>query len=130
MTFSYERKRITIEENEVTRGVVGKSVNTHAWPDGRFEARWKRLSPPNRAFDPDQQRLTHAAITENKHLSAALAFAKEIQNARLAGEVAKIGKQRTKYTPTGRKPPGPKGRVERVADRPRPETAVHAAERA
>jgi hypothetical protein len=117
LTFSYERKRIMLEESEVSRGLVGKYVDTYAWPDGRFEVRWKGFSLPYRVFDPDQQRVTHAAITENKRLAEVLAYAKEIQDARLASEAVKIGKQRTKYTPTGRKPPGPKGRVEKAADR-------------
>ena len=89
--------------------------------------RWKGFSLPYRVFDADQQRVTHAAITENKRLSEALAFAKEVQDARLA-EPAKAGKQRTKYTPTGRKPPGPKGWAEKRADRHRAEAASHAAE--
>ena len=130
LTFSYERKRIMLEESEVTRGLVGKYVDTYAWPDGRFEVRWKGFSLPYRVFDPDQQRVTHAAITENKRLSEALAFAKELQDARLV-EPVKVGKQRTKYTPTGRKPPGPKGWAEKRADRRAAEAAAqkqHAAE--
>ena len=130
LTFSYERKRIMLEESEVTRGLVGKYVDTYAWPDGRFEVRWKGFSLPYRVFDPDQQRVTHAAITENKRLSEALAFAKELQDARLA-EPVKVGKQRTKYAPTGRKPPGPKGWAEKRADRRAAEAAAgtqHAAE--
>lgn len=127
LTFSYERKRIMLEETEVSRSLVGKYVDTYAWPDGRFEVRWKGFSLPYRVFDADQQRVTHAAITENKHLSAALAYAKEMQDARLA-EPAKVGKQRTKYTPTGRKPPGPKGWAEKRADRHAAEAAKHAAE--
>jgi hypothetical protein len=130
LTFSYERKRIMLEETEVTRGLVGKYVDTYAWPDGRFDVRWKGHSLPYRAFDPDQQRITHAAITENKRLSEVLAYAKELQEARTAESAVKIGKQRTHYTPTGRKPPGPKGRVEKAADRRRAEAAKaqHAAE--
>lgn len=130
LTFSYERKRIMLEETEVSRSLVGKYVDTYAWPDGRFEVRWKGFSLPYRVFDPDQQRVTHAAIPENKHLSEALAYAKEIQDARLA-EPVKVGKQRTKYTPTGRKPPGPKGWAEKRADRRAAEAAAgtqHAAE--
>lgn len=116
LTFSYERKRIMLEETEVTRGLVGKYVDTYAWPDGRFDVRWKGFSLPYRVFDPDQQRVTHAAITENKRLSEALSFAKQLQDARQA-EPVKVGKQRSKYTPTGRKPPGPKGWAEKRADR-------------
>ncbi len=127
LTFSYERKRIMLEESEISRGLVGKYVDTYAWPDGRFEVRWKGFSLPYRVFDPDQQRVTHAAITENKRLSEALAFAKEIQDARQA-EPVKVGKQRTKYTPTGRKPPGPKGWAEKRGDLLRAKAASHAAE--
>ncbi|MDR7127658.1 ISNCY family transposase [Pseudotabrizicola sp. 4114] len=127
LTFSYERKRIMLEESEISRGLVGKYVDTYAWPDGRFEVRWKGFSLPYRVFDPDQQRVTHAAITENKRLSEALAFAKEIQEARQA-EPVKVGKQRTKYTPTGRRPPGPKGWAEKRGDLLRAKTASHAAE--
>ncbi len=131
LTFSYERKRIMLEETEVSRGLVGKYVDTYAWPDGRFDVRWKGHSLPYRAFDPDQQRITHAAITENKRLSEVLAYAKELQEAKAAEIAVKIGKQRTHYTPTGRKPPGPKGRLAKAADRRRAEAAAkaqHAAE--
>ena len=39
---------------------------------------------PFTAFDPDQQRVSHAAITKNKHLSAVLAHIKAEQDARPA----------------------------------------------
>lgn len=127
LTFSYERKRIMLEETEVSHSLVGKYVDTYAWLDGRFDVRWKGFPLPYHVFDPDQQRVTHAAITENKRLSEALDFAKEIQDARIA-EPVKVGKQRTRYTPTGRKPPGPKGWAEKRADRRAAEAAAHAAE--
>ena len=76
LTFSYERKRIMLEETELSRGLVGKYVDTYAWPDGRFDVRWKGFSLPYSVFDPDQQRVTHASIVENKHLSEALAYAR------------------------------------------------------
>ncbi len=128
LVFSYERKRILLEETELTRGLVGKYVDTYAWPDGRFDVRWKGFSLPYRVFDADQQRVTHAAITENKHLSAALTYAKEIQDARLAAEAVKIGKQRTKYTPTGRKSAGKPSILDKRAARRAAEAASHAAE--
>ena len=71
LAFSYERQRIILAENEITRGLPGKYVDTYAFPDGRFEVRWKGVSIPYSVFDKDQ-RVTHAAITENKHLSAVL----------------------------------------------------------
>lgn len=78
LTFSYDRKRIMLEENEITRGLVGKYVDTYAFVDGRFEVRSKGRSLPYKIFDMDQ-RVTHAAITENKRLGAVLAHIKEEQ---------------------------------------------------
>ena len=98
LTLTYERKRILLEETEVTRGLVGRYVDTYAFPDGRLEVRWNGVSLSYRAFDPDQQRVTHAAITENKRLSAVLEAIKEMQEAQ-APQVTTVGKQRTRYQP-------------------------------
>jgi hypothetical protein len=76
LAFSYDRQRIILAENEVTRGLPGKYVDSFEFPDGRLEFRWKGVSLPYSVFDKDQ-RVTHAAITENKHLSAVLEFIKE-----------------------------------------------------
>ena len=46
LAFSYERKRIILAENEMTRDLPGKYVDTFAFPDGRFEVRWKGVSIP------------------------------------------------------------------------------------
>lgn len=116
LTFSYERKRIMLEETELSRGLVGKYVDTYAWPDSRFDVRWKGFSLPYRAFDPDQQRVTHASIVENKHLSEALAYAKALQDAAPA-KAPKIGKQRTRYEPTGKRSPGPRTWLDKRAER-------------
>ncbi|MNV48176.1 hypothetical protein D3C71_1400690 [compost metagenome] len=78
LTFSYERQRIMLEENEVTRGLVGRYVETYALADGRLDVRWKGHSLPYRVFDKDQ-RVTHAAITENKRLGELLTYIKERQ---------------------------------------------------
>ena len=60
--------------------------------------RWKGIALPYRAFDPDQQHVTHAAITENKRLSAVLSAIQEMQEAS-APKVTTVGKQRTRYQP-------------------------------
>jgi hypothetical protein len=86
LTFSYERKRIMLEETDVTRGLVGKYVETYAYTDGRLDVRWKGYSLPYTVFDKDQ-RVTHAAITENKRLGDILAYIKERQDERPAPEV-------------------------------------------
>ncbi len=98
LTLTYERKRIMLEKTEVTRGLVGQYVETYAFPDGRLEVRWNGVSLSYRAFDPDQQRVTHAAITENKRLSAVLSAIQEMQEAS-APKVTTVGKQRTRYQP-------------------------------
>jgi hypothetical protein len=58
--------------------IPGKYVDSYAYPEGRLEFRWKGVSLPYSVFDKDQ-RVTHAAITENKHLSAVLEHIKTEQ---------------------------------------------------
>ena len=62
-------------------GSPGKYVDTYAFADGRLEVRWQGLSLPYKAFDKDQ-RVSHAAIVENKRLGEVLAFIKSQQDAR------------------------------------------------
>ena len=102
LTFSYERQRIMLEENDVTRGLVGRYVETYAFPDGRLDVRWKGHCLPYRVFDKDQ-RVTHAAITENKHLSDVLAYIKARQD-QLAPPRVKTSSEKMGYKPRGRKP--------------------------
>ena len=78
LTFSFERQRIMLEETDVTRGLVGRYVETYAYADGRLDVRWKGYSLPYTVFDKDQ-RVTHAAISENKRLGDVLAYIKERQ---------------------------------------------------
>jgi len=105
LTFSFERRRIMLEENEVTRGLVGRYVETYAYADGRLDVRWRGHSLPYRVFDMDQ-RVTHAAITENKRLSDVLAYIKERQDERPTPKV-KTNSERIDYKPSGCKP-GPR----------------------
>lgn len=102
LTFSFERKRIMLEETEVTRGLAGRYVETYAYADGRLDVRWKGHCLPYRTFDKDQ-RVTHAAITENKRLSDVLAYIKERQDQRPTPKV-KTNSEKTGYTPRSRKP--------------------------
>jgi hypothetical protein len=76
-------------------------VDTFAFPDGGFEVRWKGVSIPYTVFDKDQ-RATHAAITENKHLSAVLEHIKAEQD-KAAPKKRRAGKQATRYVPTGKR---------------------------
>jgi len=102
LTFSFERQRIMLEENAVTRGLVGRYVETYAYADGRLDVRWKGHSLSYRVFDKDQ-RVTHAAIIENKRLSDVLAYIKERQEQQTAPKV-KTNSEKNGYVPRGRKP--------------------------
>lgn len=102
LTFSYERQRIMLEENEVTRGLVGRYVETYAYADGRLDVRWKGHSLPYKVFDKDQ-RVTHAAITENKRLGDVLAYIKQRQEQQTKPTV-KTNSEKNGYKPRGRKP--------------------------
>lgn len=103
LVFSFERRRIVLEENDITRNLPGKYVDSYLFADGRLDFRWKGISLPYSAFDKDQ-RVTHAAIVENKRLSAVLEQIKKEQRKTLPRQ-HRAGRQRTKYTPTGRKSP-------------------------
>ena len=102
LTFSYERKRIILEDNDVTRSLVGKYVETYAYADGRLDIRWKGHSLLYRTFDKDQS-VTHAAVVENKRLGDVLAYIKEQQDRHHVGK-PKTNSTKNNYKPTGRKP--------------------------
>ena len=112
LTLSYDRLRIMLERNEVTIGLAGKCVDTYAFADGGLEVRWQGLSLPYRAFDKDQ-RVSHAAIVENKRLGEVLAFIKSQQDARPSVRV-KTNSERIGYQKTGRKPPGKRRLVDKL----------------
>ena len=112
LTLSYDRLRIMLECNEVTVGLAGKYVDTYAFADGGLEVRWQGLSLPYRAFDKDQ-RVSHAAIIENKRLGEVLAFIKSQQDARPSVRV-KTNSEKIGYQKTGRKPPGKRRLVDKL----------------
>lgn len=126
LTFSYDRLRIILAENEITCGLPGKYVDTFAFPDGRFEVRWKGVSIPYSVFDKDQ-RVTHAAITENKHLSAVLEHIKAEQD-KTAPKKRRAGKQATRYQPTGKRNDGWNSKLARRAKKQAEGNPSHAAE--
>lgn len=117
LAFSYDRQRIILEENEITRALPGKYVDSYEYPDGRLEFRWKGVALPYSVFDKDQ-RVTHAAITENKHLSAVLEHIKAEQD-KAPPKKRRAGKQRSRYEPNGRRNDGWNSLADRkrIADR-------------
>ncbi|PWK76693.1 hypothetical protein C8K44_10119 [Aminobacter sp. AP02] len=102
LTFSFERQRIMLVETEVTRGLAGRYVETYAYADGRLDVRWKGHSLPYRVFDKDQ-RVSHAAIIDNKRLGDVLAYIKERQEQQTKPAV-KTNSEKIGYKPRGRKP--------------------------
>lgn len=102
LTFSFERKRIMLEDTDITRGLAGKYVDTYAFTDGRLDIRWRGLSLPYKMFDMDQ-RVTHAAVVENKRLGEVLAFIKEKQKNIPLPQI-KTNSQKHGYQSNGRKP--------------------------
>jgi hypothetical protein len=117
LTLSYERKRIMLERNDVTIGLAGKYVDTYAFADGRLELRWKGMSLPYRAFDKDQ-RVTHAAIVENKRLGEVLAYIKRQQDLQRPPQV-KTNSERMGYRKTGRRSPGSRRIVDKMMEQRR-----------
>lgn len=112
----YERRKFILEDCDHARSAIGRYVETYAYADRPFEIRWKGIQLPYRVFDPSQQRVTHTAITENKRLGDMLAFIKTQQDAD-PPQVGPVGKQRTRYTPTGKRGGGRKSGLERRAER-------------
>lgn len=123
LTLKYDRKRIRLEVNELTRGLVGKYVDVYEMPDGRIQVRAKGVTLPCAIFDPHQQRVTHAAITENKHLSAVLAHIKNEQEKATPPPKVKPVSAKNGYKKTGRRPPGRPSKMEAYYERRRAERA-------
>jgi hypothetical protein len=126
LTLKYDRKRIRLEVNDLSRGLVGKYVDTYEFPDGRIQVRAKGVALPCSIFDPHQQRVTHAAITENKHLSAVLAHIKEEQEKAAPRPKVKPESAKNGYKKTGRRPPGRPPKMEAYYERRRAERATAA----
>ena len=74
---------------------------------------------PCSIFDPYQQRVTHAAITENKHLSAVLAHIKKEQEKATSPPKVKPVSAKNNYKKTGRRNTGWNSLADRkrIADR-------------
>ena len=107
LALKYDRRRIVLEVNDLTRDLPGRYVDTYEFADGRLQVRVKGVVIPFTAFDPDQQRVSQAAITENKHLTAVLAHIKAEQDARPPPKVqVRPRSANGGYKPTGRRNDG------------------------
>lgn len=121
LAISHERRRVILDETEVTRDLPGKYVDTYVFPDGRFEVRWRGVPLAFRVFDKNQ-RVTQGTIVENKRLSAVLERVKADQATRDRKVDAEVrsNSERVGYRP--RKPrsskPGPVVERSAVDNRP------------
>jgi len=113
LVLRYDRKRIMLEENDLTRALVGKYVDSYEFNDGALEFRSKGISLPYSAFDKDQ-RVSHAAITENKRLSAVLEHIKTEQD-KAPPKKRRAGTQATRYQPNGRRNNGWNSKLAKAA---------------
>ncbi len=106
LTLSYDRKLITLIRNEMTEGIADQYVEIYHFADGRVDVRWKGVSLPYAVFDKEQ-RISQAAVVENKRLGAALAFIKAQQDAPKPSPRVKSASEAGGYQRTGRKPRRP-----------------------
>jgi hypothetical protein len=81
LVVNYNRMKLMLRSNPATNRLPGKTVDIYDFTDGRLEVRWKGLPLPYSAFDK-LQRVSHAAIIENKRLGEVLAWIKEQQDRR------------------------------------------------
>ncbi|TAM99650.1 MAG: ISNCY family transposase [Rhizobiaceae bacterium] len=102
LSFSYERKQIMLEKNDISIGLAGKYVDIYEFADGRLDVRWKACSLPYTVFDKEQ-RITHTAITENKRLGEVLSWIKARQDEARAAPKIKTNSEQAGYKKRGRK---------------------------
>lgn len=79
LVVNYSRMKLPLKPEGLAVRLRGKMVEIYDFPDGRLEVRWKGKLLPYSAFDK-LQRVSHAAIVENKRLGRILAWIKEQQD--------------------------------------------------
>ena len=121
LTMSYDRKQIILDRNELSEGLGGKYVDLYEFPDGTLEVRSKGHTLPYRVFSKDQ-RVSHAAVVENKRLSHALSIIKAQQDLKNEPKV-KTNSEKTGYKKNPRQLYGPNYKV-KMAPAPAVETTA------
>jgi hypothetical protein len=79
LVVNYNRMKFMLRPDKTSAALAGKLVDIYDFPDSRLEIRWKGLPLPYSAFD-QLQRVSHAAIIENKRLGEVLAWIKQQQD--------------------------------------------------
>src|SRR5882724_1719807 len=90
--------KFMLRPDKTPAAVAGKPVDIYDFPDGRLEIRWKGLPLPYSAFD-QLQRVSHAAIIENKRLGEVLAWIKEQQDKQPHHRGDLVGPRRSNRAP-------------------------------
>lgn len=103
LSFSYERRQIMLEKNELSCGLVGKYVDIYEFANGRLDVRWRACSLPYTVFDKEQ-RVTHTAVTENKRLGEVLTWIKAQQEEARPPPKIKTNSEQSAYKKRGSKP--------------------------
>ena len=122
----YDRKRIKLEINDLTRGLVGKYVDVYEYGCGRIQVRAKGVALPYTILNPER-RITHAAITENKRLSAVLEHIKAEQDKDPPKVKVKPESARNGYKKKGQDRSGKSSKLDRHYARKRTEKAARTA---
>ena len=78
LTLHYNKALFILDPSEISRPLAGKRVEVCEYPDGRLEIRHGMHALPYRMFDKIRH-VNQAAVADNKHLDAALAMAKAMQ---------------------------------------------------
>jgi hypothetical protein len=126
LMLKYDRKRIKLEINDLTRGLVGKYVDVYEYGCGRIQVRANGVVLPHSILNPERK-ITHAAITENKRLSAVLEHIKTEQDKAPPKVKVKPVSAKNGYVKTGRRPPGGPSKMEPYYARKRAEREARAA---
>ena len=126
LTLKYDRKRIKLEVNDLTRGLVGKYIDVFEMADGRIQVRAKGVALPHMILNPER-RITHAAITENKRLGAVLAHIKNEQDKDSLTVKVKPVSAKNGYQKTGRRSPGRPSKMDAYYARKRADREARAA---
>ena len=120
LTLKYDHKRIKLEVNDLTRDLVGKYIDVYELADGRVQVRANGVAIPFSILNPER-RVTHAAITANKHLSAILTQVKADQDEKALSVEVKSTSARKGYKKKGLSTKGPPSFVDRHIARKRAE---------
>lgn len=91
-----------LEKNELSCGLVGKYVDIYEFAGGRLDVRWRACSLPYTVFDKEQ-RITHAAVTENKRLGEVLTWIKLSRTRRGLRRKIKTNSEQIAYKKPGSK---------------------------